>query len=197
MAKINLPKEVLQKESFKALPAKEKEEYLRNLLKKILEINPEGVTISQIKEATDFTYSTVWHHLEILSCTAQCHKLSRGNLDIYHPTGKSVHLNDYNKGNVLYTISTIEEARGKFVSVHEKRENKAGSQTVVSGIGIPVELIGNIVETLNKVKGKSKGVTAEELLEEGMLKKERAKAEEFLAEGMIKKEETNKSKKML
>ena len=71
------------------MPAKEKEEYMSNLLKKILELNPEGVTISQIREATGFTYSTIWHHLEILSCTAQGHKISRGNMDIYFPSGES------------------------------------------------------------------------------------------------------------
>ncbi|MBI2134816.1 hypothetical protein HYU09_02420 [Candidatus Woesearchaeota archaeon] len=84
MAKINIPSDKLEKEAFKTLPAKEKEEYVSNLLKKILELNPEGITISQIKEATGLTYSTIWHHLEILSCTAQGHKISRGNLDVYY-----------------------------------------------------------------------------------------------------------------
>jgi len=187
MANINLPKGALQKEAFKSLPAKEKEEYLRNLLIKVLELNPEGIIISQIKEATGLTYSTLWHHLEILSCTAQCHKIPRGNLDVYHPTGKSVHLNDYNKGRVLYTISTIEEREGKFVSVHEKRENNLGNQTIVSGIGIPIELVDDLIKTLSKVRGKGKGVTAETLLEEGMLKKEGAKSEELFEAGLIKK----------
>ena len=83
MAKIELPKDMLDKESFKTLPAKEKEEYLSNSLKKILDLNDDGVTISQIREATGLNYSTIWHHLEILSCTAQAHKISRGNLDVY------------------------------------------------------------------------------------------------------------------
>ena len=95
MTKINLPKEVLGKEAFKTLPAKGKEEYLSNLLKKILDLNPEGVTISQIKESAGLTYSTIWHHLEILSCTAQGKKISHGNLDVYYPIGNMSHLNDY------------------------------------------------------------------------------------------------------
>ncbi len=172
---INLPKEILPKEAFKSLPAKEKEEYLSNLLKKILELNPEGITISQIREATGLTYSTIWHHLEVLSCTSQCHKISRGNVDIYHPTGKSDHLNEYNKGKVKYAISTVENNEGKFVCIHEKRENRLGNHTVCKGIDIPFELIDNFIETLSKVKSKSKGVTAEALLKEGMVKKEKTK----------------------
>lgn len=152
MAKINLPKELLGKESFKTLPAKEKEEYLNNLLKKILELNPDGVTISQIKEATDLTYSTVWHHLEVLNCVAEGRKISRGNIDVYYPIGKISHLKDYDHGKVKYTIDKVENSDGKFVCIHEERQNRLGSHTVCKGITIPVELIDDIVKTLRKVK---------------------------------------------
>ena len=152
MATLNLPKESLQKEAFKTLPAKEKDEYLRNLLIKILELNPEGVTISQIKESTGLIYSTIWHHLEVLSCTAQCHKVSRGNTDIYHTIGKVDHLNEHEKGKVNYSISTVENNDGKFVCIHEKRENRMGNQTICKGIDIPFELIDDFIKTLSKVK---------------------------------------------
>lgn len=152
MAKINLPPEILQKEAFRAFPAKEKEEYLSNLLIKILQLNPDGITISQIKESTGLTYSTIWHHLEILSCTAQSNKISRGNLDIYYPTGKISHLNEYAKGKVRYSISLIEGSEGHFVCIHEKRENRSGNHIVCSGILIPSELVGDIVEAISKHK---------------------------------------------
>ena len=158
MAQINLPKDMLQKEAFKTLPAKEKEEYVSNLLKKILELNPDGITISQIKEATGLTYSTIWHHLEVLSCTAQAHKVSRGNVDIYHPSGNSNHLNEYYKGKVRYAISTVENDKGKFVCIHEKRENRLGNHTVCKGIDIPIELIDKLIEQFNKIKKANLGV---------------------------------------
>src|SRR3989338_10349639 len=108
MAALTLPQDMLQKESFKTLPAKEKEEYVSNILLKLLQLNPDGVTISQIKEATGLTYSTLWHHLELLSCTAQAHKVSKGNLDVYYDVGSIIHLNDYSKGKVHYSLSTAE-----------------------------------------------------------------------------------------
>ncbi len=172
MAKINIPTEILQKEAFKTLPAKEKEEYLRNLLKKILELNPEGCTISQIKEATGHNYSTLWHHLEVLNHTAQAHKISHGNMDVYHHIGQHSHLNEYRKGKALYTISTVENSEGRFVYIHEKRENRLGNHTICKGITIPFELIDDLMRTLQGVKSQGKGVTAEELLKEGLLKKE-------------------------
>ena len=155
MAKINIPQESLQKETFKSLPAKEKEEYVRNILKKILELNPEGITISQIKEATGLTYSTIWHHLEILNSTAQGNKISRGNLDVYYPNTNVSHLNDYDNSKVKYSVSTMQNNEGTFVCIHEKRENRAGNYTVCKGISIPVELIDKLVNELGKIKKKS------------------------------------------
>jgi hypothetical protein len=147
---------MLEKEAFKTLPAKEKEEYVSNLLKKILEVNPEGITISQIKEATGLTYSTIWHHLEVLSCTAQCHKISRGNTDVYHPAGTSNHLNEYNKGKAKYVLSTVENDRGKFICIQEKKENRLGNHTVHRGIDIPFELINNFLDEFEKIKSQFK-----------------------------------------
>ncbi len=165
MANINLPKDMLQKEAFKTLPAKEKEEYLQNLLKKILELNPDGITISQIKEATGLTYSTIWHHLEVLSCTAQAHKISRGNLDIYHHNGNSSHLNEYSKGKANYVLSTVENSEGNFVCIHETRENRLGNHTVCKGISLPFELIGELTKELNKIKWQENEKEAEKKFE--------------------------------
>ena len=143
---------MLAKDAFKTLPAKEKEEYVTNLLKKILDLNEEGITISQIREATGLTYSTIWHHLEILSCTAQAHKISRGNLDVYYHNGNSNHLNEHSTDKANYIISTVKNREGDFVFIHEKRENRLGSHTICSGISIPYELIGDFIEDLKKIK---------------------------------------------
>ena len=152
MVKINLPQETLQKEAFRSLPAKEKEEYIRNLLQKILQLNPEGVTTSQIKEATNLTYSTIWHHLEFLSSTAQSNKVAHGNLDVYYPAGDIKHLNDFNKGKIRYTVSTVENKDGKFVCIYEQRENRLGNYATYRGVHIPFELIDTILNDLSKVK---------------------------------------------
>ena len=152
MAKLNLPKEMVQKEAFKSLPAKEKEEYAKNFLSKILELNPDGITISQIKDATGLTYSTIWHHLEVLSHTAQAHKISRGNLDVYYPFGKTTPLKDFDKGVVRYSLSLVQDNEGNFVSIHEKRQNRLGNHTVIRGIAVPIELIDNLINEFSRIK---------------------------------------------
>lgn len=156
MPKINLPKDMLQKDSFKSLAAKHKEEYFKNLLKKILELNPEGITISQIKDATGMNYSSIWHHLEVLCCTGQGHKISRGNLDIYFHQGKTTHLNDYDAGKARFTLSTLENNEGNFVCIHESRENRLGNRTICRGIIMPVELIDGFIKEISKIKDMKK-----------------------------------------
>ncbi len=158
MAKINLPGGGLEKEAFKTLPAKEKEEYISNLLSKILEINPDGVTISQIREYTGLTYSTIWHHLEILSCVSLARKISRGILDVYYPSGKSTIIKEYlhAKDDARYIISSEENIDGKYICIHEKRQNKLGNYKVCRGVGIPIELIGSIIPELARIRIPSK-----------------------------------------
>lgn len=152
MAKINLPKNLLEGGALKSLPAKDKEEYITNLLKKILDLNQEGITISQVREAINLPSSTIWHHLEILKSSMQSRKISRGNIDIYYPLGKMYHIKDYDMGKVIYTVNNVENSEGKFICIHEKRKNSLGSYTILRGISIPVGLINEILLTLSKAR---------------------------------------------
>lgn len=67
MLKINLPQNMLEKEQYLALASAQKGEYIHKLLQDILELNPNGVTVSQIDKATYIGRSTIWHHLEVLA----------------------------------------------------------------------------------------------------------------------------------
>ncbi len=152
MTRIKLPEEKLEKESFKSLPAKDKEEYVSNLLKKVLDINPEGVTISTLKEATGLTASTIWHHLEILKSSSQIRKISHGNMDVYYPFGEMEYIADFDDGNVRYSLSNVNNVEGKFLCIHEKRENRLGSYSILRGVGLPFNLLDDFAAAFKNAK---------------------------------------------
>ena len=167
MSEINLPKDALAKENMHSLPPKYKEEYLTNLAIKLLELNPAGITLSQIRKATGVSPSTIWHHLEMLKSTSQCRKISHGNSDVYYPIGNLNHVEDLEKDTVKYRISTVSNEDGNFICIHESRKSGESEKTL-RGIAVPISLIGAFVSVLNKVeKGEQAPEKAE--TEEGKL----------------------------
>ena len=152
MTEIKLPKEMLQKDAYKTLPAKEKEEYINNFLKQLLELNSEGVTTSQVKEVTGFPPSTIWHHLEILKSNGQSRKISHGNVDVYHSFGKPIAVADFDNDKARYSVLKVENNEGKFILIQEKRINRQDSYTNIRGVAIPIELVDSIVKSLSKAK---------------------------------------------
>jgi len=154
---IQVPKEYAGKEKLRSLPAKDKEEYITNLIKGILELNPNGVTISQIKNATGLTPSTVWHHLEMLKSSAQCRKISHGNIDIYHHIGKLNRVVEYASGTVKYVVSTVSNQEGDFACIHELRESR-GTHKTIRGVAIPYDLLGSIADALGKAQKANKKI---------------------------------------
>ena len=82
--KLNLPENILGKEQYVALSTYQKGEYVTNLLKQIIELNPQGVTISQIDKGVKLGHSTIWHHLEKLADSAFCLKMERGDTAVYN-----------------------------------------------------------------------------------------------------------------
>src|SRR3989338_2545604 len=99
--KLDLPQNILEKEQYSALSALQKGEYITNLLKQVLELNPNGVTISQVDKAIELGHSTIWHHLESLADCAYCLKMERGDTAVYN----------FNK--VLHTLDDC-NIQGKF-----------------------------------------------------------------------------------
>ena len=154
MLKLNLPQNVLNKEQYSSLSSLQKGEYIHNLLKEILEINPGGITISQVDNITHLGRSTVWHHLEILAARADCLKVERGDTDVYHSNKVLASLKELDiQGNYYYyAFHVVENTYGKFVRIQTKQENRSGSLATHSGVIITHHLMSEILNSLAKIK---------------------------------------------
>ena len=154
MLKLVLPQNVLDKEAYKALPTHEKEEYIHNFLKQVLELNPNGITAPQIDDATYLGRSTVWHHLEILSSRSQCFKVERGDTAVYNSNKVIKDLKDLDiKGDFYtYCFNVVENMFGKFIRLQLKQDSKSGTPRTNRGVLIDSRHFDEFLSTLQKIR---------------------------------------------
>ena len=128
--------------------------YLTNLLMQILELNSDGITISQVDKAVKLGHATIWHHLETLADSAYCLKMERGDTAVYH-FNKVLHTLDdcHIQGKFyFYDFDLIENIYGKFVRIQIKQEDKSGTLSTHSGVVVSTDYYGKVVESLVKIK---------------------------------------------
>ena len=154
MLKLNLPLNILDKETYSALPTHEKEEYIHNFLKQVLELNPNGITAPQIDNATYIGRSTVWHHLEILAARSQCFKVERGDTAVYHSNKVIEDLRqlDMQGDFYMYCFNVVENIFGKFVRLQLKQETRTGTSRTNCGIVISEKQFDEFLDRLQKIK---------------------------------------------
>ncbi|MBI2102065.1 hypothetical protein HYT53_05645 [Candidatus Woesearchaeota archaeon] len=152
--KLNLPENILGKEQYAALSTYQKGEYVTNLLKQIVELNPQGVTISQIDKAIKLGHSTIWHHLEKLADSAFCLKMERGDTAVYNFNKVLDELEDCHiQGKFYhYDFDLIENIFGKFVRIQTKQEDQSGNLIVHSGVIIGTTSYDKVVDSIVKIR---------------------------------------------
>lgn len=152
--KLELPQNILSKEQYSALPAYQKGEYVTNLLKQILELNPNGITISQVDNHLKLGHATIWHHLETLADSAYCLKMERGDTAVYNFNKVLDTLDDCDiQGKFyFYDFDLIENIFGKFVRMQIKQEDQSGSLITHSGIIIGTNSYDKVVDSLIKIR---------------------------------------------
>jgi biotin operon repressor len=148
---IILPKDLLETEQFKVMPALEKDSYLDKTLKKILDLNSNGITAPVIARALGVNASTIWRHLEKLTSTREGYKISYGKTTVYYPNGKMIH--HFKKEDLIlrdkaYSFFYVVNNFGKFMYLQEKKQDRLGASEVVGGLLIPVNKIGEFVNAI-------------------------------------------------
>jgi len=152
--KLNLPENILSKEQYSALSTYQKGEYITNLLKQIIELNPQGVTISQIDKGINLGHSTIWHHLEKLADSAYCLKMERGDTAVYNFNKVLDELEDCHiQGEFYhYDFDLIENIFGKFVRIQIKQESQSGDLITHSGVIIGTNSYDKVVDSIVKIR---------------------------------------------
>jgi len=138
MVTIQIPKVLPFKEVITMRP-QDREHYIDKIILSILEMNPRGVTISEIVRKTSFYRDTVSKHLERLVATREAYSIVRGNITVYYKNGQVVHATDVKDAtspNRTYTFYKLQNEDGEFVYIQEKELDEFRAVKVKGGIMI-------------------------------------------------------------
>jgi len=152
IAGVRLPTDILPASKFEVLPSTEKERYIRQVLKAILDLNHNGVTAPQIHRAIGFSRPTVWRHLEQMTATHEAYKLDYGHTSVYYANGRMLrHLfkDDLKVNDRTYSFILVANNFGEFIYLQEKRLTRLGNVEVSGGLLIPVPAFEKFINALN------------------------------------------------
>jgi hypothetical protein len=151
MMKIIAPKSLLTQNEIQALRPNEREDYVRAAILEILRKNDQGVSISEVMEATSFNRVTVTKHLEYLVAVREAYKRERGIGTLYFKNGKLAHETDklsITCGRKTYEYFRLENPDGTFIYIQEKEQDELRAMNVRGGLMIPLNCFQDFLNGL-------------------------------------------------
>jgi hypothetical protein len=150
MVAIQVPKVLPPREVITMRP-QDREHYVEKIILSILEMNPRGVTVTDIVRKTSFYRDTVAKHLERLVATREAYSIVRGNAAVYYKNGQVVHatdVKDTTSQNRTYTFFRLQNEDGKFIYIQEKELDEFRAITVKGGIMIDARYAMRFIKEL-------------------------------------------------
>lgn len=146
--------DLLDQDEYQSLSPDEKESYVFETMNNLLHANPEGITKSDILEATNFGRKTVDKHLEKLVALNEGYVRRMGGTDVYYPNGKLLHSSINEKREIngkMFQAQHLENIAGESIYLQELEQDKFGSEEVKGGLLIPKHKFPQFVDWLNEV----------------------------------------------
>ena len=150
---IDKPNNFLNSGELMSLKPNQRKNYVQNKIIEILELNENGVTVSEVVNATGFEKITVWRHLENLTATRDAYKKERSGLVIYYKNGRLGHPSHRETceiGRKIYVFDKLENNDGEFICIQEKEKDLFGKVIVNGGIMINIRDYPEVMKTLLK-----------------------------------------------
>lgn len=150
MSSIRTPT-TLSKDEYLELPPHERGKYLREVIKKTLEMNTQGVSVSDLEDSLPFDKRAIQKHLEVLTHTNVAYTSTVGPTRLYHPNERAMHTGyeeEFDVNGKTYGIYTVDNRLGEFVLVQEMKDDE-----IEGGILIPKSGFDIFVKKVNELKG--------------------------------------------
>lgn len=157
-----MPERPLSVKEVMSLSPRRKENYSSNIVKKMLQENPDGLTINGVSEKTNLSKNTAVKHLEMLVAKREARKESRKEprelgdfkVSVYFPIGT------LGKGDLIhctngnYRFARLENETGKYVYVKEIAHDEMRNEIVKGVLMVRFEDFPSFTEKLNAFSNK-------------------------------------------
>jgi len=137
--RLKLPENIITQEELQVLRPKDRDECIQKLLMQILELNPQGVTISELADQARISRNTLASHMKTLEAIREAYSINRGKLSVFYKNGKVVHAKstEYKFPNDrFYKFYRLENEQGKFIYIQERQVDEFRAIKVNGGIMI-------------------------------------------------------------
>ena len=137
--RIRVPQDLIAQKELRSLRPKDRNQYVQKLILRILELNTQGVTISEIADQTGVNRNTLASHMKTLVAIREAYAINRGNLSIFYKNGKVVHARSTEHkfpNDRFYRFYRLENEQGKFVYIQERQLDEFRAIKVKGGIMI-------------------------------------------------------------
>ena len=137
--RLKLPQDLVGQEELQSFRPKDRGQYIQKTILQILEMNPQGVTVSEIANQTKANRETISSHMKTLVAIREAYAISRGNLSIFYKNGKVVHARSTEHrfpNDRFFKFYRLENPQGKFIYVQERQLDEFRAIKVKGGIMI-------------------------------------------------------------
>ena len=154
--RIKVPQGLIAQKEFKSLRSlrpKDRDQYVEKLILRILELNPQGVTISEIADHTEINRNTVSSHMKTLAAIREAYAINRGKLSIFYKNGKVVHARSTEHkfpNDRFYKFYRLVNEQGKFIYIQERQLDEFRAIKVKGGIMVKDEDFMHFMKELRK-----------------------------------------------
>lgn len=130
----------------------DKEAYIKEILRKTLQKNPHGLTISQLKDVLEFDRRIMEKHLNIMTFTNELYTVKLGSNILYIPNHKAMReatSQSRKFGEYEYQVYVLKNKLGDFAVIQQKHTRK-DSQDIAGALQLPLEDLPAFVDYLRK-----------------------------------------------
>jgi predicted transcriptional regulator len=142
----------LSETEYQKMSPQEKETYIKEVLKKTLQLNPHGLTVTQLRDALQYDRRIIEKHLAIMKMTNEVYTVTLGSNVLYIPNHKAMReatSQTRRFGDYEYQVFTLKNRLGDFVVLQQKNIKK-DSQDIAGSLQLPLKDFKDYVEYLRK-----------------------------------------------